>query len=124
MSEQLKKQLAGLTPEKRKLLEQMLRERAQGKGQASTATIARRDSSGPSPLSFPQRRLWFLHQLEPDIHAYTIAQLFSFSGRLDVDALQAGLNRIIERHDSLHSSFPAEKGEPVRLRDPRPRIAF
>ena len=121
LTEDLAKRLAQLPPEKRKLLEQKLREKNLGRERVKQAVIKRRGSRDPSPLSFAQWRLWFLHQLEPDSQAYTIPHVMYFSGPLDVRALEAGLAGILARHEILHSTFPTENGGPVlRLSQPPP----
>ena len=57
------------------------------------------------PLSFAQEGLWFLHKLESDSSAYNICRLVRFKGELNVEALGWSLNRIIERHETLRTSF-------------------
>jgi hypothetical protein len=52
-----------LSPQRRALLERMLRE-AQLAGGSSDAIVPRPPSE-TAPLSFPQQRLWFLDQLAP-----------------------------------------------------------
>lgn len=56
-------------------------------------------------VSRAQHRLWFLDQLEPEKSTYNISVGFRMRGPLRVDILQAGLNRIIQRHESLRCRF-------------------
>ncbi|HEX6804484.1 MAG TPA: amino acid adenylation domain-containing protein [Terriglobales bacterium] len=67
------------------------------------------------PLSFAQQRLWFLHQLEPENPAYNIPLMFRVRGRLSVEHLHASLNLIVERHESLRTTFALHNNEPVQV---------
>ncbi|MDP2601547.1 MAG: amino acid adenylation domain-containing protein [Deltaproteobacteria bacterium] len=69
---------------------------------------------GPLPLSFSQRRLWFLHKLTPDFTAYNIPAVFNIKGELDIEALERALNAIIKRHESLRTSIGETDGNPVQ----------
>jgi amino acid adenylation domain-containing protein len=67
------------------------------------------------PLSWTQQRLWFINQLEPDSAAYNIPWVACISGSLDVDSLQRAVNMLVERHESLRTTFAASEGEPVQV---------
>ncbi|MDR5782373.1 amino acid adenylation domain-containing protein [Caballeronia sp. LZ065] len=64
-----------------------------------------------APLSFAQRRLWFLHRYAAD-DAYHIARVFRLHGRVDADRIEAAARLLIERHAILRTSFGEHDGEP------------
>ena len=71
------------------------------------------------PLSFSQQRLWFLNQLEPDGSNYNILRAFRIRGPLDQDALRRALNEVIQRHDSLRTTFAMRDDMPIQVIAPR-----
>src|SRR5688572_2039379 len=58
-----------------------------------------------APASFAQRRLWFLHQLDPASTAYNMTAAVRIEGRLDFAALERCFIEIVRRHESLRTSF-------------------
>jgi amino acid adenylation domain-containing protein len=67
------------------------------------------------PLSFTQRRLWILDQLEPGSFAYNLASALRLHGALAAGALGQALAEIVRRHESLRTVFPAVEGEPLQV---------
>ena len=70
---------------------------------------------GALPLSFAQQRLWFLAQMEGANTAYNIPIGLRLRGRLDEQALQQALGRIVARHETLRSRFAQFDDEPQVL---------
>ena len=66
------------------------------------------------PLSFAQRRLWFLWQLGGPGFAYSLPFTFRLSGRLETDALAAALCDVIARHQVLRTVYRVVDGEPAQ----------
>lgn len=67
------------------------------------------------PLTYTQRQLWFLAQLEPGNISYNIPWAIRMTGDLYVGALEQSLNEIIRRHESLRTTFVAVQGEPRQI---------
>src|SRR5947209_2607968 len=87
--------------EKRDLLKRLLQDRM-------AADVVR------EPLSYGQRALWFLYQLNPTNAAYNLAFAARVRGALDTVALNRALQALGQRHDSLRSTFAAAGGIPYR----------
>ncbi len=76
------------------------------------------------PLSFAQTRLWFIDQLQGPSPIYNMAVGLRLRGRLDADALGAALADVVDRHESLRTSFVAVEGIPQQLVVPSAQADF
>ncbi|WP_457812474.1 amino acid adenylation domain-containing protein [Sinorhizobium meliloti] len=90
--------------------------------QPQVTMIARVDRDRPIPLSFAQRRLWFLDQFDPNSAVYNIALPVHFSGPVDVAMLEGALNDLIARHETLRTTFSTVEGNPVQVISPSLQI--
>ncbi len=70
---------------------------------------------GPLPLSFAQRRLWTLDRLEPGSTGYNMQVGLRLRGPFERAALELALERLVERHESLRTTFTEEDGEGVQV---------
>ena len=109
----INKEIAGLPPDRWKLLELLLKREANP--HALSLTIPRRDGAGPVPLSFAQQRLWFLNQLEPDSAAYNVPAALRLKGRLSVETLERTLSEIVRRHEVLRTTFKVVDGQAAQV---------
>ncbi|HEU5367284.1 MAG TPA: amino acid adenylation domain-containing protein, partial [Ktedonobacterales bacterium] len=110
----LEQRIAALSPEKREILLRALSKQQQaGSPQAS---IPRRSAAAhPAPLSFAQESLWLVHQIAPQSAAYNLPHALRLTGPLNVAALEQSLQELVNRHETLRSTFPAIEGRPSQV---------
>jgi len=105
--------------EKRKLIELLLQKKGLNRNNANV--IPQAAAADYYPLSFAQRRLWFLDQLAPGIPLYNVPSAMRFRNRLDLKALEKAYSEIVSRHKSLRTTFSTREGEPVQVITPASR---
>ncbi|MBB5912967.1 amino acid adenylation domain-containing protein/non-ribosomal peptide synthase protein (TIGR01720 family) [Nocardia transvalensis] len=80
------------------------------KGQGGRPPLVAKPRPERIPLSLAQQRMWFLNRFDPDSPANNIPFAIRLTGRLDVEALQAAIIDVIERHETLRTVYPAVDG--------------
>lgn len=87
--------------------------------------VHRISRDGDMPLSFAQMRLWFLNQLETGKSEYNISTSYNMpaalrlKGDLNVSALRKSFHALVERHESLRTSFLIDDGRATQvIREP------
>ncbi|WP_281560272.1 non-ribosomal peptide synthetase [Thalassomonas sp. RHCl1] len=74
-------------------------------------------------LSYAQQRLWLLEQMDGPSAHYNLPGALKLSGQLDFSALENAFNALLERHESLRTSFAEdEAGEARQVIRPVDRI--
>ena len=67
------------------------------------------------PASSAQKRLYILRQIEGEGINYNLPGILRIEGKLDRELLDRSIKTIIERHESLRTSFDLVDGEPVQI---------
>src|SRR5687767_2046244 len=86
-----------------------------GPGGLDSPSIAPVERPAQVPLSFAQQRLWIVDQMQPGNVAYNIFNAVRLRGALDVSALERGFQQVVQRHESLRTTFRAVDGQPFQI---------
>jgi amino acid adenylation domain-containing protein len=73
------------------------------------------EEGSSKPLSFQQRRLWLLHQVNPNEAVYHIPSALRLRGPLHREALDKAFTGLIQRHESLRTTFGTVEGELIQI---------
>jgi len=92
-------------------------------GSSVTSTLLP-ESLGFYPASVSQQRLWFLDQLQGATAAYNVHVGLWLYGNLNVKALHASLQEVVNRHETFRTSFALQKSGLFQLVEPRLHIAL
>ncbi|WP_219194688.1 surfactin non-ribosomal peptide synthetase SrfAB [Bacillus velezensis] len=72
------------------------------------------DSADAYPLSSAQKRMYVLNQLDRETISYNMPSVLLMEGEVNISRLQKALNQMINRHESLRTSFIDQKGQPMQ----------
>ncbi|WP_338781635.1 amino acid adenylation domain-containing protein [Streptomyces sp. DG1A-41] len=86
-----------------------------GSGDAARPALRARRRPERVPVSFAQRRLWFLGRLEGPTAAHNIPTTLRLSGSLDREALAAALADVVARHETLRTVFAEDAEGPHQI---------
>jgi amino acid adenylation domain-containing protein/FkbM family methyltransferase len=67
------------------------------------------------PLSAAQNRLFVLQRMEPASTVYNLPQVVLLEGDVDMEKLSGTFGKMIQRHESLRTSFQLREGLPVQV---------
>ena len=74
------------------------------------------------PLSYAQKRLWFLNQIDGANPVYNIPLVLRLEGALDTHSLERALLEVVERHEILRTKLPLKDNRPVQRIYPCPNL--
>jgi len=66
-------------------------------------------------LSHAQRRMWIMDQMDDGGIAYNLPGAFFIDGHLNVSLLKKAFNTVVQRHESLRTTFELFDGEPKQV---------
>jgi amino acid adenylation domain-containing protein len=101
------------------LLRRYLRGRAI-EGGLKTGIIARREGSGPAPLSYSQQQIWLHSQMAGDALIYNEPITIHRKGELDRAALERSFLEIVRKHEAWRTTFEWKGDQPVQIVQPPP----
>jgi amino acid adenylation domain-containing protein len=65
--------------------------------------------------SYGQQRLWFMDQFDPGSAIYNLPAALRFTGDLNVSALKQAINIVVQRQESLRTTFHVVDDQPVQV---------
>ncbi len=114
--QQLLDSVKSLSARERKALAVLLKR--QGVNLYGVTPIFPRETQAPSVLSFAQQRQWILWQLEPHSAAYNIPLALRLHGSLNIEALRRSIEALIERHETLRTTFEQQGDDALQVVHP------
>ncbi|MFF5617045.1 non-ribosomal peptide synthase/polyketide synthase [Streptomyces albidoflavus] len=83
--------------------------------EAAEAAVTPAPRDGLLPLSFTQERLWFLENFTPGGVEYTVTGALRLTGTVDLGALRTAVAGLVDRHESLRTTFASVAGRGVQV---------
>ena len=66
------------------------------------------------PMSSAQRRLFVIHEMDKASTVYNMPGMLKLSGEIDLPRLERAFQQLVDRHESLRTSFHMIEGEPMQ----------
>ncbi|MFF2045915.1 amino acid adenylation domain-containing protein [Kitasatospora sp. NPDC058170] len=86
--------------------------RAAGTAGSVIDTVAR---DGALPLSFGQRRVWFLSTMDPDSTEWIVPLFLRLPRDIAPETVRRALDTLCARHESLRTRYVSRDGEPLQI---------
>ncbi|MBC6461931.1 amino acid adenylation domain-containing protein, partial [Actinomadura sp. HBU206391] len=87
---------------------------AGGPARPALTGVTAADRPAQPPLSFAQRRLWLLQQMDGASAAYNFPLVARVRGPLDIPAFRAALGDVMARHEALRTLIGEREGVPFQ----------
>lgn len=109
----ISQRIAQLSPDRRELLEKLLKAKSQGNAKSKTSSWP--FDSLTFPLSFAQERVWFMNQWAPGTPLFNLHGTNRLGMPIQEAVLERSLNEIVRRHEMLRTSFVNVGEQPVQV---------
>ncbi|MEV3550992.1 SDR family NAD(P)-dependent oxidoreductase [Paenibacillus larvae] len=86
-----------------------------GQKKETTVPIPLAEKRDYYPLSSAQRRIFTLERIRDMGTSYNIPYAFILDGTVDKDKIERAFQALVQRHESLRTSFDYRNGEPVQI---------
>src|SRR5215467_8662802 len=106
------KRIRNLPPDKLALLLQRTREKKEESIQVISPQP--RDTT-IFPLSFAEQRIWFFEQWETESAPYNVSLSVRLTGTLQIATLERVIQALVQRHESLHTTFTVLEEQPMQV---------
>ncbi len=70
------------------------------------------------PMSYAQERLWLFDRLHPGTATYNVPEAVRLRGDLNLAALERSFSVLLQRHESLRTTFALEAAQPIQRISP------
>ena len=80
--------------------------------------IQPRPAGARTPISADQYRVWLHASAQPDLPTYNEPITIQHRGSLDLDLLEASINRFLQRHEAWRTSFAIDQEEVLQVVHP------
>ncbi|MGG1879491.1 amino acid adenylation domain-containing protein, partial [Paenibacillus cisolokensis] len=85
-----------------------------GTAPESYAPIPQAEQKDTYPMSSAQKRLFVIHQMDAQSTVYNMAGVLQMDGEVDLVRMNEAFQQLVDRHESLRTSFHIVDGEPVQ----------
>ncbi|MGW5048877.1 amino acid adenylation domain-containing protein [Streptomyces griseoluteus] len=82
---------------------------------ADTPPVTAVDRGAPLPLSFGQRRLWFLDRMHPRSPEWVVPLIMRVPASLAEDTVRSALDLLAVRHEPLRTRYVSRGDEPAQI---------
>ncbi|MDQ0418690.1 amino acid adenylation domain-containing protein [Croceifilum oryzae] len=95
--------------------QELLAKILEGKKSLSKEESIQRYEGDRVPVSFAQKRLWFLDQLYPGSPAYNVTYTMRLRGVFHIEAMRRSIEELVARHEGLRTTFHKEHDQPFQV---------